>query len=124
MLQLDLFEQATIEAVKEKVKALAMEGDDLRCPVCNRLVKLYRRKLHAEMVLWLVGLYRLWLEDGWYHTTLEIVERNPYLKAGGTNGTLLTNWGLIEKIPEENRARGPSGSYLITRRGIERRAVT
>ena len=36
MLQLDLFEQATIEAVKEKVKALAMEGDDLRCPVCNQ----------------------------------------------------------------------------------------
>jgi hypothetical protein len=84
-------------------------------------MKTYRRKIHAEMVLWLVGLYRLTKKskDELYFTTLDIVGGSRHLRAGGTNGTLLIHWGLIKKIHNANRSGAPAGSYRITEKGID-----
>jgi len=111
----------TLSEAKRAMMNKVMEGEDERCPCCTRLVKLYKRKLHAEMVLWLIGLWHLSRRNEWseYFTTLEILKVSPHLKAGGTNGTLLIHWGLIEKMPEDNRAGAPAGSYKITGKGIE-----
>jgi len=116
MFQMDLFEKSAVDSVRAKVRAEALEGADLRCPVCSRLVKLYKRRLHSEMVLWLAGLEFL-CRDGEYHTTLEIIQHTQHLEGRGTNGALLIHWGLIVKIPVENRGNAPAGSYRITDKG-------
>jgi len=106
----------TVVEVRDRLLEQATVGNASVCPICERPIKLYRRHIHTEMVVWLIGLYKLCRDGGW-HTTLEIEERTDHLKAGGTNGTLLVHWGLIEKIPVENRGGGPAGRYRLTSLG-------
>ncbi len=115
-LNLDEFKPLTLLDARREMLSEVRNGMDKKCPCCSRLVKLYKRKLHAEMVLWLIALDRLCDDRDW-HTTLEIVELSPHLGAGGTNGTLLIHWGLIEKRGEENRSGAPAGSYQVTAKG-------
>jgi len=110
----------TIKSERMRITAAAINGAEEKCPVCNRLMKVYKRNIHAEMIIWLIELCKLTEEVGSdWHTTVEIIKCSQHLKAGGTNGTLLVHWGLIEKIPEENRAGGPAGRYRITEKGFD-----
>jgi hypothetical protein len=109
----------SISAARDVVKKAAKKG--VVCPCCSRLVKVYRRKIHAEMVLWLIGLYKLCSANDGYYTTVDIArsQNSKYLKVGGTDGTFLIHWGLIEKIPATNRGGAPARSYKITKKGID-----
>lgn len=108
-------QDGSLEEARRVVRIIAKRG--ISCPCCDRLVKVYRRKIHAEMVIWLIGLYTLSKKADKFYTTLDILQTNRHLRAGGTNGTLLIHWGLIEKLAKENRAGAPAGSYKITSKG-------
>jgi len=99
-------------------KTLDEEGSAL-CPCCGKQSRIYKRRLHAEMALWLMKLVTLYQESGGVsQTTVSIMCRGGWhLRAGGTNGTLLVHWGLIESATAENAAGAPVGEYRPTTRG-------
>jgi len=99
-------------------RELADEGQ-ATCPCCERVVRVYHRRLHAEMALWLIKLVRKYREEpGWYQTVDLLAASGSHLRAGGTNGTLLVHWGLIERATACNEAGAPVGSYRPTTQGL------
>jgi hypothetical protein len=104
--------------VEEAIRVIKRGArDGIKCPCCGRTVRIYRRKIHSEMCVWLFGLARLSREDGGYYTTEDIVEVTRHLSSYGTDGARLRYWGLVKKIDKENRAGAPAGSYSITEDG-------
>ncbi|MEN6368544.1 MAG: hypothetical protein ABFD77_02465, partial [Thermotogota bacterium] len=88
------------------------------CPCCGRFVKLYKRKLHAEMAAFLCRLVRKWRQEPRYYSTRELC---PALTKSATDGSYLVLWGLIERdpIPYRNRRGGNAGMYAPSARGID-----
>jgi hypothetical protein len=86
------------------------------CPCCERLVKLYKRKLHAEMAKFLIKLVVMFKRDKGWHSSREIL---PSAVKASTDGSYLVYWGLIEKMPSENPAGGKAGMYRPTQSGID-----
>jgi hypothetical protein len=123
MKQIDLLssqwtrKQITLLEARQQMLTQMRNGLETVCPCCTRKAAIYKRKIHAEMVLWLIGLDRLCSMDENYHTTVEILSLSKHLKAGGTDGTFLVHWGLIERNPEPNKAGAPAASYRITQKG-------
>jgi hypothetical protein len=103
----------TVAQARDRVRANAEDG--CTCPCCGQLVKVYRRRIHREMVLFLARLQRA-CDRG----------RNPHAFYGprdirgdgakaSTDGTFLRHWGLIEcEIVDGAPKRG---RYRITARG-------
>lgn len=93
--------------------------DGVDCPCCGRLVKLYKRKLHTEMALFLLKLVKLHaIRSTWLKTT-EILQGQTHLVAGGTDGGFLEHWGLIFRLRGTNKAGGKAGVYKPTLAGIQ-----
>ena len=100
-----------IREMREKIE----EGTT--CPCCGRFVKLYKRKLHAEMAAFLCRLVARWRREQRYYSTRELC---PALTKSATDGSYLVHWGLLERepIPNRNEAGGKAGMYRPTDRGI------
>ena len=112
---------ASIQTINEGKEYLARHRDSgAQCPCCSQLVRVYKRKLHAEMCGYLYGLYTLCAKIDRHYTTQEIIQASGHLNRMGvtSNGTLLQHWGLIEKIDISNNAGAPAGSYRITPTGV------
>lgn len=87
------------QTVAEAKAALTAAGGT--CPCCGQLVKLYKRKLHAQMAAWLCSLVRQSGPDLHWVSIDELPAR------GGDYGKLV-HWGLIEqqdKAPEDTKRR-------------------
>lgn len=85
----------------------AQEGKPGRCPTCGRLVKLYKRHVHREMVDFLARLLALDnLTPGLFHTTRQV--RPGATAKSATDASYLTAWGLVMKQGK---------SYRITAHG-------
>lgn len=83
--------------------------DGVACPCCGRLVKVYKRKLHAEMAVFLIKLVRAHLrEKRWYHTR-ELIRTQT---KAATDASYLEHWRLLE------RCEGREGLYRPKPRGI------
>lgn len=103
----------TLEEAKDYIRAGAEEG--VACPCCGRLVKLYRRKLHAEMALFLIKLYHACKQwPGKAFHTKNLIKSDT---KASTDGSYLVRWGLVERGDSENSAGGKAGTYHITQRG-------
>lgn len=77
------------------------------CPVCDGLVKEYKRKLHSSMALFLIKLIKQHdTTNDWVHTR-EIFQGEK----AATDGSYLVHWGLVEKRPHRN------GYYKPTTKG-------
>ena len=85
------------------------------CPCCGQLVKLYRRRLHAEMAVFLCKLVKRYDEYPRFYSTREIIGGGP---KSSTDGAYLTRWGLVEKEKAENHAGGKAGKYKPTGKGL------
>lgn len=92
-------EKTLAEAIHE-VRSKVVEGS--RCPCCNRLVKLYKRKLSAEMVVFLIAL--CWEYAGDY---LDIRKLRKWKYQRG-DYAYLAHWGLVEQ--KEGNEDGKRGS--------------
>ena len=110
-------EDAPLRKARELTMVMAEDG--CLCPVCNRLVRIYKRPLHAEMALFLVKLVRKYQQDPKWYSTEEILAGDNHLKVGGTNGSLLIHWELIERSDNTNRGNAPCGLYRPTLSGID-----
>lgn len=94
--------------------------DGTNCPCCGRLVKLYKRKLSAEMVVFLIALCREFEGDYLDIRTLRTwkYQRGDY--------AYLAHWGLVEQKPgNEPGKRGsahwkpmPKAFLFLRRRGL------
>ena len=90
-----------------EVKSEADVG--FNCPCCNRYVKRYKRKLHAEMASFLCRLYRAdrnAVADGHIFDAREF---EPFTAKASTDATYLVHWGLLT-TPK-------TGCYKITQKG-------
>ncbi len=94
------------EVLWEEILPQADEGVD--CPCCGRLVKRYRRIMHAEMGAFLCRLYVAdrRLPGGAFH----VRDLNPATAKSSTDASYLVHWGLLERTDL-------AGFYRITRQG-------
>jgi hypothetical protein len=85
------------------------------CPCCNRLVKIYKRKLNSGMAQELISLYMLSRNDfetKFYHHT-------QFAKVSGGELSKLTHWGLVSEKQSTINDEKTSGFWGITQKGIE-----
>lgn len=83
------------------------------CPVCDQIVKLYKRKLNSGMARTLVEMYRY--GDEFIHVKNRLREANL---PNTHDFTLLRHWKLIEAPDEETKGQA-SGLWRITEKGRE-----
>lgn len=115
MKQIEFAVMKTVAEARANMKIELDEDGQSTCPCCDRVVRVYRRRLHSEMALWLIKLVREYRKKpGWYQTVDLLGTAGSHLRAGGTNGTLLVHWGLIERATSDNQAGAPVGSYRPT----------
>lgn len=82
-----------------------------KCPACDQVVKLYKRKLNSGMARTLIEMYRH--SDRFVHVKNHLREE----KLPNTHDfTLLRHWGLIEAPAEESDGQA-SGLWKITEKG-------
>lgn len=129
--QLDLYARTALDEARAQTLAAARDGGCV-CPCCGRFVKVYRRRLHAEMARFMIRLYRLdrigpgdYLGALRWHSTREVLGDRGGNKAS-TDATYLVHWGLVERSDAENAAGAPAGMLRLTPLGVafvERRAT-
>jgi hypothetical protein len=109
-MSMDLF--TSVEEAKTWVKTNSKTG--CICPCCNRLVKIYKRKLNSGMAQELIDLYSLSfndLETKFYHHT-------QFAKVSGGELSKLTHWGLVCEKQNTIDDKRTSGFWGITEKGI------
>jgi hypothetical protein len=107
----DLF--TTIEEAKMWVNQNSKIG--CICPCCDRLIKVYKRKLNSGMSQELIALYELSrndLETIFFHHT-------QFAKVSGGELSKLTHWGLVCEKPNSIQDKKTSGFWGITEKGIQ-----
>lgn len=90
---------------------LQNRDDGVRCPCCNRLVKVYHRKLNSGMARVLIAQ---WLSVGqeWANTAaLPEVRR---LGTAGREGAKLAHWELLEHDGARREDGGKPNHWRIT----------
>lgn len=107
-------EESTVKEAQDYVKEYAEDG--VYCPCCERLVKLYKRKLHSEMAAFLFRLVFAYKTHPRWYSTRELV---PGTSKSTTDGSYLVHWDLVQKEPAKNNSGGKAGSYKPTQRGID-----
>jgi len=110
--------QYVLEQLQTEVRRAADDPQGTTCPVCNRHVQVYRRKMHSEMALFLIKLVQAYTDDPRWYKTIELIRGDRHLRAGGTDGGFLKYWGLVERSDGTNRAGGKAGTYRPTAKGI------
>lgn len=111
--QIQINDEATLKKARELTMLNAEEG--CACPLCQRLVKIYKRPLHAEMARFLIELVKRYQQHpGWY-ATKDLVSGTK----SNSDGVYLVHWGLIEKSDDTNRGKAPCGLYRPTIAGID-----
>lgn len=106
----DLF--TSIEEAKTWVKKNSETG--CICPCCNRLVKVYKRRLNSGMAQEIISLYVLSYNDfeaKFYHHT-------QFAKVTGGELSKLLHWGLVSEKVNTIDDKKTSGFWSITQKGI------
>jgi len=106
----------TLEEAKRIVREKAEDPKGTICPCCSKLVKVYRRRLHQEMALFLFKLFRRHQLYPRFYTMLELY---PESNKAASDGSYLPHWGLVEKSDGVNTADAPAGLYKMTDKGIQ-----
>jgi hypothetical protein len=103
---------STITDAREHLHKNLEKG--LPCPVCARFCKMYKRRFHSEMGLFLIRLVKFFREtDAWVHTRTI----NPGTAKSSSDGSYLTLWGLIERKPVSVGSKS-AGLYKPAQEGI------
>ena len=90
----------TVAEARDALREHAAKGE--RCPLCKQYVKVYRRKLNAGMVRWLIRFHRATGGSGkWIHATHVKLDGEPVSEVG-CEYSKLAHWGLIEQHPERS----------------------
>jgi len=87
-----------------------LEDGGMDCPCCDRLGKVYRRRIHAAMSVGLIRLYRRGTD--WVKIVTIIPEHNFQ-----ADFTKLRFWGLIEAMDGRTATENATGHWRITEKG-------
>ena len=104
-----------LEEARRIVREKAEDNKGTICLCCDKLVKVYRRRLHAEMSLFLFKLYR---KHQLYPRFYSMRELYPESNKAASDGSYLVHWELVEKSDAVNSAEAPAGLYKMTDKGI------
>ena len=101
-----------VETIRSYIAAHVEKGID--CPCCDQFVRLYKRKLNANMTRFLCSLVRISLargRDAWVNfRDCEFDGRDyPYIAL----------WGLAETKSNEDASKKNSGLWKPTQKGID-----
>ncbi len=107
--------EMTLEEARAIVREKAEEAGGTVCPCCDKLVKVYRRKLHTEMALFLFKLFRKHQIYPRFYSMREIF---PSSNKAASDGSYLPHWQLVEKSDTVNNADAPAGLYRMTDLGV------
>ena len=114
--------ERTLEEARQDVRANMAAGTV--CPCCDRIVKLYKRKLHANMALSLMRIYQASTAEKRKHALnyLPFIHVKEYLRINrchnSNDWTLLGHWGLIEEQYWNDTEQKRSGYWRITPKGM------
>ena len=99
----------TLIEAREYVGARLDAG--VTCPCCDQYVRRYRRKLNANMIQFLISLYRWGSVSPWV----------DYRKCRfrGRDYNYLAHWGLAELQPNDDTKKKASGLWRITPEGAQ-----
>lgn|SRR5262245_32897672 len=78
-------DDVTLGEARDWLRARAEDG--VRCPCCDRMVKVYRRKLTSAHGYVLIAMWRE-NRDGWVYL--------PHIRSAGQDEVIARHWGLIE----------------------------
>ena len=101
----------TLKEIKDYLRDNVNEG--CRCPACNQMVKLYKRKIYTTQARALILLSRLQVKSEWVHVR-EIMKR---INITG-DFAKMSYWGLIEEQRSDLKEKRTSGNWKITEKGI------
>lgn len=105
----------SLSQARELVEANVDDG--VRCPCCDQLAKRYNRTIYGSMSVWLIRLYRIWLErDDWVHVR---DLSGASMASGSADFAKLRYWGLIEQKWNEDTKKRCSGFWRPTHNGVE-----
>jgi hypothetical protein len=94
-----------------------LQGGQIRpCPCCGQKVKIYKRKLNANMARWLIWLVKAYRDARrWWSVNEGPVLQN---RKGGGDFAKLVHWGLIREKPNEaDSSKRTSGFWKPTKKG-------
>jgi len=99
----------------ESMRKVLTERKAFKCPCCDRLVKVYRRKLNSEMARTFLQLYKAYVKFPRYYSTREL---KPHDNKAASDIIYLVHWELIEKSDGVNSSLAPAGMYRPTEKGL------
>lgn len=109
--KLDLFEASAIDKQKRMVLAKAQEGG-CSCPVCGQFVKVYQRKIYANVARQLIQIYRLGGDERRFVHVKELNDAREF--------QVSQHWGLVEAKPnEDDPSKRTLGYWRLTERGLD-----
>jgi len=103
-------ESSTVKHAKVWVHQNRKTG--VNCPCCNKLVKVYKRRLYSTMAMLLIRFYRLGY-DGFVHIT-KVIELTGLADYRCGDFAKLSYWGLIEEKSNDSTEKRTSGYWKIT----------
>ena len=103
--------ESTVASAREHLQKHLKTG--MPCPVCALFCKMYKRRFHSEMGVFLIRLVKFFREtEDWVHTRTI----NPGTAKSSSDGSYLTLWGLIERKPVSVGSKS-AGLYKPTQEG-------
>ena len=98
-------------AAKGELRVALLAGQIVNCPCCKQRCKIYKRKLNANMALFLCSLVALsGAEREWVHY------RN--IRFTSRDYSYLKHWGLVEECDPGDTTKRTSGIWRPTPQGI------
>jgi hypothetical protein len=107
-LMFEFADTMTLREARDELRGLVDHGH--RCPCCTQFAKVYRRKLHSQMAVALIKLYRAGAAYEWVHL--------PAVTRMGGDSAKARYWGLIVEETERRDDGGRSGWWQLTEDGI------
>lgn len=108
----------TLEYAKEYAREKAVEGG-AKCPCCDQLVKVYKRKFNSGMALVLLHIYQIDKTkadpEKWIKITSEVLARG--INPTNLEYAKLKYWGFIESRGDAGEATKSAGFWRITDKG-------
>lgn len=108
----------TVAEAREHLFSNYDKGVALRCPCCDRLVKLYRRKFNVGLARSIIWLVRYSTERNPTGDWIHVPKRAPRYVLASREFDKLREWGLAIAKPNKDPAKRASGMWLPTPIGV------
>ena len=70
---MQLFDDPPLTVVEARILLRDSAGKGTKCPCCGRIVKIYKRRFHAEMGRFLVALVKAYKQHARFYSTRELL---------------------------------------------------